>query len=444
MTPIFNDLDLADLVSKHVGECYREAVEFSTVLPSYALVRFRDALDGLCDHLAKEAGLNQVETSLFEKINRLRGTPLEGRMLQDCLHRARKLCNKGAHRTSAATIQEGAFEFQPESEKLAQYAEEVRRLVLQGMEFLYCEKFSLEVMPAYVLIAIDTQHFKDVLYAATVGKDAAMKFKAGLICEGEADRRRAMHPALILTTEFANELRQLRRLAAMFYQSSFLIKPNVEAEFRYAQFVEQGLIDGDKKEQAIEMIGRAADSGLGEACYYYGAILYEDKSDYANAERLWLKAVKTNAPRAYCGLWDIYASGTARAPDLEKAMAFLRLGAEQGDSACMQQLGRCYHEGLGVEKDDNQARLWLQKAIDEGNIGARYYLTMKVEGEADRIANQFALLGHLLSGKSASASRDPDPYDPCPCESGKKYKWCCKGKDFPAKIKVDVFGRRIR
>jgi len=23
--------------------------------------------------------------------------------------------------------------------------------------------------------------------------------------------------------------------------------------------------------------------------------------------------------------------------------------------------------------------------------------------------------------------QEPKPYDPCPCGSGKKFKWCCKG-----------------
>lgn len=99
-----------------------------------------------------------------------------------------------------------------------------------------------------------------------------------------------------------------------------------------------------------------------------------------NAERFWLRAVQKNAPRAYVGLWSIYSDGKACDPDLEKAMTFLRLGVEQSDSMCLDQLGRCYHEGVGVEKDDNQARVWLRKAIDQGNIGARHYLAMMVDG----------------------------------------------------------------
>lgn len=445
MPQISDDLALADFVSQHVGACYREAVEFSAVLPSYALVRFRDSLDVLCDRLLTETGSGKVDNaSLFEKINRLRGTKFDDKNLQDCLHQARKLCNKGAHRTSSLEAQDAARQVLHERAQLAQHANEVRRLLLQGMEFLYCSTFSLESMPTYVLVAIETQKFKDLLYAATVGDDADKKFKAALTCQGEADRRRTMEPALIVATKFANELRQLRRLAATFYQSSFLLKPNVEAEFRYAQFVEQGLIDGDKKDEAIEMIGRAADSGLGEACDYYGAILYEDKGDYVNAERYWLQAVRLNAPRAYYGLWDMYASGKACAPDLGKALAFLRLGVEQGDSTCLYQLGRCYHEGLGLEKDNEQARFWLRKAIDEGDSEARHYLTLRVDGAADRIAGQLALLGRQLMKKADSAGREPNAYDPCPCKSGKKYKWCCKKEDVQAKTKLDVFGRRLR
>ncbi len=38
------------------------------------------------------------------------------------------------------------------------------------------------------------------------------------------------------------------------------------------------------------------------------------------------------------------------------------------------QLGKCYCEGKGVERDDAEGRRWLQKAVDAGSMSARKYL----------------------------------------------------------------------
>lgn len=38
------------------------------------------------------------------------------------------------------------------------------------------------------------------------------------------------------------------------------------------------------------------------------------------------------------------------------------------------QLGKCYSEGKGVERDDAEGRRWLQKAADSGSMSAKKYL----------------------------------------------------------------------
>ncbi len=50
------------------------------------------------------------------------------------------------------------------------------------------------------------------------------------------------------------------------------------------------------------------------------------------------------------------------------------LAAEQGNADAQYNLGKCYLEGIGVEKDEAQAKRWLQKAADNGNTNAKALL----------------------------------------------------------------------
>jgi TPR repeat protein len=444
---ITTDLDLATQISISIGRAYRDAVEFSKVLPSYALVRFRDVLDGICHHIAKTSGLHLDQGSLFEKINTLadRGAITFG--FKDRCHQIRKLCNPGAHQTPTIDEKGKVEEFQNEHAQLVQNAVEVRELTLWVMEEIYRSKIDTNETLSYSKVTIEIQEGKDVLFAATVSEEPETKYKAGLWCEAEAERRAVEFKGLIACNEFEGDQNFLKRLAATFYQASNLLKPNVDAMFRYAQFIEQGKIDGDKKNEAVEMIGKAAMSGHGEACDHYAAILYEDRKDYPNAERFWMLAAQNNVPRAYYCLWVFYTDGKACERDIAQAMAYLRMGVEQDCRDCLYALGRCYHQGEGVEKDVQKARELLQKASDLGHGIARLYLTMAVNGGTEYLADQFSQLGRALAlgGGSPSAAEKAgiDPYSLCACGSGKKYKWCCMGKRTTNTPERSVLGNRI-
>lgn len=447
-TKISTDLNLANHISAAIGKAYSDAVEFSKVLPSHALVRFRDVLDGICHHLAKSSGWHLDQGSLFEKINALadRGTITFG--FKDRCHQIRKLCNPGAHQTPIIDEEGKVEEFQNEHARLVQSAIEARELILWVMEETYRSKNNTDEALNYSKVTIEIQEWKDVLFAATVNEEPETKYKAGLWCEAEAERRVVEFKGLIASNEFECDQNFLKRLAATFYYASNLLKPNVDAMFRYAQFVEQGKIDGDKKNEAVEMIGKAAMSGHGDACDHYAAILYEDRKDYPNAERFWKLAAQSNVPRAYYCLWVFYTDGKACEPDITKAMTYLRMGAEQDCRDCLYALGRCHHEGEGIEKDIQKARELLQRASDLGHGIARFYLTMAVNGGTEYLVDQIAQLGQALalSGSTSAAVEQAriDPYSLCACGSGKKYKWCCMGKKPAANTpQSSVLGHRI-
>ena len=60
--------------------------------------------------------------------------------------------------------------------------------------------------------------------------------------------------------------------------------------------------------------------------------------------------------------------------DLERAASWFRKAADLGDSLAQYNLGVCYSNGQGVEKDETRAFFWFQKAAEQGLAGAQFNL----------------------------------------------------------------------
>lgn len=444
---MFNtDLELASAVSEAVGRSYKEAVEFTTALPSYSLIRYRDVLEAVCGQIANEHGVVIESISLFEQINELAEARAITFGFKDRCHKLRMLCNPGAHRRSSSIEPGKKDDIQAEHENLKNNALEARDLSLWIIETYYrtIKKFNGKL--DYLLVEIQTQEWKDLLFSAVADNDAQTKFKAGLWCEAEAERRELEFNGIIAPTSFEDDQNFLKRLAATFHLASYKATRNVDAGFRYAQFVEQRKIDGDKLDEARALIEEAAKSGHGEACDYHASILYDEKRDYEVAERFWLLAAQRNVTRAYSCLFFYYTEGKACPPDPVKAVAFVEKGVEQECRDCLYSLGRALFEGQHVPKDIEKARELLARASELGHGIARGYLLMVVNGGAEVIAEEFAKIGRMLMAidnpRKEAKSIAIDPYSPCTCGSGKKYKWCCLNKvseDRPARSSLAQF-----
>lgn len=434
---INTDLELASLISKDIGASYKEAVEFTTALPSYSLIRYRDLLEGICDLIASESNLAYGAISLYEKIDALGDGSVITFGFKDRCHRLRLLCNPGAHRRFSANEPGKKDDLQAEQEKLKKNAFQARDLSLWLLESIHRSLRGYKGAFEYLRAEIQTQEWRDLLFDATVGGDAQTKFKAGLWCEAEAERRELEFNGIIAPTEFENDQNFLKRLAATFHLSSYKATRNVNAGFRYAQFVVQKKIDADKSDEARKIIEEAAKAGHGEACDYHASILYDDEKDYANAEKFWLLSAQRNVTRAFSCLYFYYTEGKARTPDAAKAVGFVEKGVEQGCRDCLYTLGRAYFEGEHVSKDLQKARELLAQASDLGHGIARGYLLLVVNGGADVIAEEFAKIGRMLQAMDkphqAVKSIALEPYSLCSCGSGKKYKWCCMNKSLGEK-----------
>ena len=210
---------------------------------------------------------------------------------------------------------------------------------------------------------------------------------------------------MIATEEFQIDQDFLRKLAASFYYASYKLEPNIEAGFRYAKLIEDGKIDGDKKEEAQALIESVAKAGHSEACDYYAVNLYLRSKDYKKAEKFWLMAAQNNVTRAYYCLYVFYSEGKACEPDVPKAIEYLEKGAGQDCRDCLDMLGRAYFEGKEVAKDHDRSRQLLTRASELGHGKARLFLDLMLNGGVEELQKKFQAMRNATSNSTRTKGR---------------------------------------
>ena len=85
---------------------------------------------------------------------------------------------------------------------------------------------------------------------------------------------------------------------------------------------------------------------------------------------------------AYQFLWgDMLAWGVCVDRDAERGIEFMKLAAEQGLPAGLEQLGRYYAQGKLVQQDKERAVIFLREAAGQGHLKAQIELAeLFVEG----------------------------------------------------------------
>lgn len=71
---------------------------------------------------------------------------------------------------------------------------------------------------------------------------------------------------------------------------------------------------------------------------------------------------------------NIYAIEDSPYYDMKKAVACYTSAAQKNNTNAMVKLAKCYLYGLGVDRDKEAAKLWLQEADRQGDEYAREYL----------------------------------------------------------------------
>lgn len=111
-----------------------------------------------------------------------------------------------------------------------------------------------------------------------------------------------------------------------------------------------------------------------EQDYLHNAQNYQQAGNAEMAFQQYMVAARDYGhPEAQFKVARCYQNGTGVEKSEENAVVWYKKAAEQGNAEAQCVLGGCfYYQTLGVEKDDKEARKWYEAAATQGNVTAQY------------------------------------------------------------------------
>lgn len=88
--------------------------------------------------------------------------------------------------------------------------------------------------------------------------------------------------------------------------------------------------------------------------------------DYVTARIVWREAADQGDAEAQMHLGYLYEQGLGVERDLEQAVSLYRRAAQAGLADAQYQLGLMYELGIGVESDPDEAQAWYLRAVEQG------------------------------------------------------------------------------
>lgn len=487
MSTIKTDIELSKHFGNDIYDEYRTALDFIHLDARNSLLKFRLITEILCRRMLDSNNIHCPENALYEHIDELFQCHIIHREFKDRLHRVRKLCNKNVH--SIKPSSEDSNEDNIKNLK-ASYTSQLREDAILARELTV--KNMEEVFPiltkdkSYISVTMtnipDNSWSKTLADAATT-TCARTQLQAGKIYEAQANEMRTKDP-YNFEHDFCYRYNGLKKLAATYYEMSLkvsadvtvneakflmnhvqnsleralkneqdtdnkensdsnhineIIKTNADPEALYlfwSVLHETGGFDEEWNTDCEWMLEASANLGHPEAQAEYASILF-DSGQFDSALSMFEYAESFGVDAAYRGLAGFYIDRRTGKYDAQKALVYLKKGAELNGPECLSSLGRLYHLGKWVEKSESKAVECILKAIQIGSFSAEdYYFNdiLKVrekqrERFKDKVSNQFNNMKAILS-MGHETPNNIGRNDPCYCGSRKKYKKCCLNKEY--------------
>jgi hypothetical protein len=135
-------------------------------------------------------------------------------------------------------------------------------------------------------------------------------------------------------------------------------------------------------EEAIHWYTLAAEQGHAMAQFSLGDIYARDEraQDYAAALHWYLKAAEQDNAPAQLAAGVLYADGLGTQRNHQEANRWFRRAAGQGNRSAQFNLGIAYDHGYGVPVDPVQAFGWFRMAAEQGLADAQYNIGIMYAG----------------------------------------------------------------
>lgn len=135
------------------------------------------------------------------------------------------------------------------------------------------------------------------------------------------------------------------------------------AGFNYGLCLQNGT--GIPKDEDLAALWYAKIFDVPDAQINLGA-LYDRRGESAKAVRCYREAADMGHAVAQHNLGCCYENGEGVEKDVEQAVSLYRKAADQGYAVAQCHLGKCYEYGVGVDQDFNFAAVWYRLAKSQG------------------------------------------------------------------------------
>jgi len=160
---------------------------------------------------------------------------------------------------------------------------------------------------------------------------------------------------------------------------------------------------------ATEWYKKAIAAGVRDSLYNLGWILNEN-GETAKALELFQQGAERNCPSSQCALGS-YAFYEKTPESYKKARYWDEKAAMQGVADSQARLGTMYHEGLGVEPNEEEAIHWWQQAARQGHHIALYKMGV-ARHKGTGIAKDLLAAMLFLRASAAHGNADAKNYLP--------------------------------
>ncbi|ELP6119414.1 TPA: DUF4145 domain-containing protein [Vibrio vulnificus] len=454
------DLKLLELLCPTVTDLYSTGVEFEKTNPDYSLVKFRDVTDALISKLEEQYQVHKGQLKLVDRINQLHDEQIISSPLKASFHTLRGLGNLGAHlkmRPNKQLNNDGPdTQDDHKAESIEDKATRARETLVSAMEDVYLTIYGCRPAKEIELISFKQQELKNVIFDAMFTNDHKVKFKGGMVFftsyfydfehgiektysyQEQAKRETDRQTAIGLINEACILSANIEKYESLSLSSSDFEKVICErAETEYLLRHSILLLAIEKKGSELYKIAynrllSAAQRNNVHAQTEIGALLTcEDRNSELGLEML-SKAANEGISQANITLFDIYLDEKSKVFNEDKALEYLKKAVELGHPEAIYALGLVTLSGdLGVKQCEEQAKELIKQAAELGHRDAQIFFVQRFTDAPVKFSK--AIEGHIEKLIPKPVVRNTPkikPNDLCPCDSGKKYKKCCKGKVF--------------
>nr|CAH7361757.1 conserved hypothetical protein [Vibrio chagasii] len=458
------DLKLLELLCPTVTDLYSTGVEFEKTNPDYSLVKFRDVTDALISKLEEKYQIDRAQLMLVDRINQLHDGQIISSPLKHTFHTLRGLGNLGAHLKMNSEIKTNNSDpntsDDTQAESIEDKATRARKTLVSAMEDVYLTIYGSRPAKEIEYISFKQQEVKNVIFDAIFSDDHKVKFKGGMVfftsffydfehgikktyapheqAKRQTDRQTAMgliNEACVLSAN----IEKYKGLSLSPSELEKIICERSETEYllRYSVLI----LTNEKKGSEIYNLGynrlvAAAQRGNVHAQTELGALLTNDDITNELGVEMLTKAANEGISQAHLNLFDIHIGKATKLFNEDKALAHLNKAAELEHPEALHILGLVTLAGeMGVERSEERAKELIKQAADLGDRDAQLFFVRNFTDAPNKFNE--AIEGHikrLIPKPVVRSAPKIKPNDLCPCDSGKKYKKCCKEKEFKTNV----------